>query len=127
MNSLRLAAIALALTAPLAGTACKGDCAGVGAPAIRVTVLDFDSHRQIAQGAILSLFFSGASTPIEVVTGQGNADPLTAGIDHTGRFDVLVEKPAYYPWTIVGVEVEGACTVETVSITARLRHLPQAP
>jgi hypothetical protein len=126
-SSFRLAATALALTAALAGMACGGDCAGVGAPAVRVTVLDLDTNGPIARDATLSLFFSNASTPIEVVTGQADTDLLAVGIDHTGRFDVLVEKPGYYPWTSTDVEVNAACTVETVSLTAYLRHLPPPP
>jgi hypothetical protein len=126
MNSLRLTTIALALVGSFAATACEGDCTGVGAPAVRVTVLDFSTQARIAQGATLSLFRSNGSIPIQVVTGQLDSDLLSAGIDETGRFDVLVEKLGYSPWRIADVEVSGACTVQTVSLTAQLRHLPPA-
>jgi hypothetical protein len=123
MNAGRLAVMGLVLAMPVDTTGC-GDCAGVGAPAVRVTVLDFDTNASIAPGATLSLFPSNASTPIAVVTGQQDAQFLTAGDDLTGRFDVLVEKPGYFPSTISNVEVEGACTTETVALTIHLRHLP---
>lgn len=89
MNWPRLATTALVLAAPFAATACEGDCAGVGAPAVRVTVLDFDTNAPIARDATLSLFPSDASTPISIVTGQEDTELLAAGIDLTGRFDLV--------------------------------------
>jgi hypothetical protein len=118
----RLAVLGLVLFMPSQLASC-GDCAGVGAPSVRVTVLDFDTNASIAPGATLSLFPSNASTPIAVVTGALDAQSLTAG-DSAGRFDVLVEKPGYFPSTISNVEVKGACTTETVELTIHLRHLP---
>ena len=124
---MRLAAIVMLLATPFAGTGCQGDCAGVGAFAVRVTVLDFDTNAQIAAGARLSLFPADASTPIAVVTGQTDTQPLEAGPDVTGLFDVVIEKPGYFPWTAMGVEVKGSCTTETVLLTAHLRRIPPAP
>ena len=124
VTPVRLATLAVVLAASLAESACEGDCAGVGAPAVRVAVLEFATNAAIAQGATLSLFRSNGLTPIQVVTGLQDSDLLAAGIDETGHFDVLVEKLGYSPWRIANVEVSGACTVKTVSLTAHLRRLP---
>jgi len=103
------------------GTGC-GDCAGVGAPAFRVQVLDAGTGAEIAQGATLYVFRINSSIVLDSISGHSDIDQLLAAWDQTGRFDLIVEKAGYFAWTLSDVEVVGDCTVETVSLIARLRR-----
>jgi hypothetical protein len=120
MKQIFLRAGAMAAVAGL--SACDGgDCAGVGRPAFEVTVLDARSDTPIAAGATVYLFRHPELARVDSVTGRYDAERIWT-YDATGRFDVLVEKPGYFPWTRENVRVEGECTTETVFLTVRLRR-----
>ena len=123
MTPLRTLALLLAVVGagPLG---CKGDCAGVGAPAVDVTVVDAETGTSIAAGATLYLFRTGQAVRADSVTGGPRSMTLLAGWDDEGQFDVVVERPGYFPWTANGVRVDGDCTTETAFLTARLRPRP---
>src|SRR5262245_16695402 len=94
-----------------AATSC-GDCAGVGSPAVDVTIRDAETGVGAASGATLYLFKQPASQPIEIVVGADSLH-VFAGFDESGTFDVVLEKPGYYPWTAEGIRVVEDCGTQT--------------
>lgn len=108
-------------TGALLSACASGDCAGVGRPAFEVTVLDALTDAPIAAGATVYLFRRPELARVDSVTARSDGERIWT-YDATGRFDVLVEKPGYYPWTRENVQVKGECTTETVFLTVRLRR-----
>jgi hypothetical protein len=105
-----------------ASTACNGDCAGVGRPAFSIDVIEDATGRPAAMGATLYVFRRPDYVLVDAVVG---VDPqnIVAAWDQEGRFDVLLEKAGFWPWTQnnVLVETHSSCTTKTVNLTARLR------
>lgn len=115
-------ALMLAILAAVPGlTASCGDCAGVGRPAVDVTVRDVQTGAGIGIGATLYLFKPPALQPVETFVGIDSLH-LIAGWDDSGIFDVVVEKAGYYPWTAERVSVEEHCSTETAFLQALLRR-----
>ena len=112
--------IVLLLAGPLA---CNGDCAGVGRPAFSIDVLDDVNGLPAAQGATVYVFRRPDMVLVDVVQGTENSQRIVAAWDQNGRFDVLLEKAGFWPWTQNNVLVEtySTCTTRTVNLTARLR------
>jgi len=102
---------------------CNGDCAGVGNPAFSITVLDDASGRAAATGATLYVFRRPDLSLVDSVASQDTLRILAAW-DQEGRFDVLLEKDGYWPWTEnnVLVETHESCSTKTVHLMARLRR-----
>jgi hypothetical protein len=58
----------------------------------------------------------------------GADDQRIETLDAKGRFDVVVEKSGYYPWTRQDLAVGGDCSTNTVALTASLlRRTAAAP
>jgi len=107
----------------LAGaTACEGDCAGVGRPAFSIDVVDAATGRAAATGATVYVFQRPDLSLVAAVASEDTVRILAAW-DQSGRFDVLLEKAGYWPWTRnnVLVETHSSCTTRTVHLIARLR------
>ena len=102
------------------GCSAGGDCAGVGRPSISVTVVNQTNESPAALGAKLYLFRNGSSALVEVATGTRDDLPIEAGQD-AGTFDLILEKSGFFPWTATGVHVTQKCSINTVSLKARLR------
>ena len=116
--------IALSLaTLPLLGGCDRfiTGCAGVGRPAFEVSVEDAQTQAPIAAGATVYVFRRPELARIDSVTGRADTERIETR-DTKGRFDVVVEKPGYFPWTRENINVGGDCTTETVALTARLRR-----
>ena len=113
-------AILLLVAGPMA---CNGDCAGVGSPAFSIDVLDDATGRAAATGSTVYVFRRPDLTLVDSVEAQDTLRILAAW-DQTGRFDVLLEKAGYWPWTQNNglVETYSTCTTKTVALTARLRR-----
>jgi len=116
-----LRALALAGTALLPG-AC-GDCAGVGRPAFEVTVLENSTGVPAASGATLFVFKRPDYRLVDSAMAQDSLR-IDAAWDEEGRFDLLLERPDYWPWTVnnVAVTTESNCSIKTVFLIARLRR-----
>ena len=115
----RTAGLAVAALAAAVLTACNGDCAGVGRPAFEVTVLDARTGASVADGATVYLFKLPELIRVDSATLQ-HAEGRIWTSDLQGRFNVVVERPGYYPWTTENRQVGGECSTETVFLTARL-------
>jgi hypothetical protein len=114
----RAAAFLAACGALSAG--CQGaDCAGVGRPAFEVTVVDARTGTAIADGAVVYVFRLPDLVRVDSVLGRSAAERIWTS-ERTGRFNVVVERLGYFPWTTENREVTSACSVKTVSLTARL-------
>ena len=108
-----------ACTAFTAG--CEGaDCAGVGNPAFSVAVVDARSNAPIADGAVVYVFRLPDLVRVDSVLGRSASEPIRTS-ERTGRFNVIVERPGYFPWTAENREVTSVCSVvSTVALSARL-------
>lgn len=95
------------------------DCAGVGRPAFEVTVLDARTGAPIADGAVIYVFELPSLRRVDSATTQAAQGRIWTE-DRQGRFNVVVERPGYYPWTAEDRRVGGECSTETVFLTARL-------
>lgn len=98
-----------------------GDCAGLGAPAVAVKIVDAQTQLPVASGATLYLLESGTGVRVDSVTSTTDIEEVRAGWDLRGTFDIVVEKAGYFPWTMNHVVVDGDCTVKTRFLTATLR------
>jgi hypothetical protein len=115
--------VAIAISVVVAMNAC-GDCAAVGWPAVSVGVVDYTTGAPAASGAVLYVFRHQQTEVLDSSIGKQDAEKLVAAWEQRGRFDVLVEKAGFFPWTATNVQVTGDCSVETVSLTARIRRRP---
>ena len=113
-------ALVLLLAGPIA---CNSDCAGVGNPAFSIDVLDDVNGLPAARGATVYVFRRPSMELVDAVEGGEHSQRIVAAWDESGRFDVLVEKDGFWPWTMnnVLVETHSTCTTKTVNLTARLR------
>jgi hypothetical protein len=96
------------------------DCAGVGSYNFAVTVVDSLSGLPAAEGATLLTYdvdFGGYR--VDSIVGQSNTDVLR-GADRKGLYTVVVRKEGYRDWVKSNVRVEGDCTTQTVSLTAKM-------
>ena len=119
MRHIRGVAATLAILI-VTGCEAAGDCAGVGRPSVSVTVLDQTNESRIASGAKLYVFRNASSALVASATGTRDDLPIETGND-TGTFDLVLEKSGFFPWTATGVHVTQKCSINTVSLTARLR------
>ena len=103
--------------------ACNSDCAGVGRPAFSIDVLDDVNGLPAARGSTVYVFRRPDMVQVDAVQGSENSQRILAAWDQSGRFDVLLEKAGFWPWTQnnVLVETHSTCTTKTVNLTARLR------
>jgi hypothetical protein len=69
-----------------------GDCAGVGRPAVSVSVRDQTNDSPAALGATLYLFRSETGSLIESVIGDRDDLPPEAAWGDSGVFDLVIEK-----------------------------------
>jgi hypothetical protein len=121
LDQFRRAAILAALTVVCLATTACGDCAGVGSPAVDVTVRDAETGTGAASGTVIYLFKQPSIQPVDSVVGTDSLH-LYAGWDQSGTFDVVLEKRGYYPWTIENVDVKEDCGTHTAFLIARLRR-----
>ena len=103
--------------------ACNGDCAGVGSPAFSIDVIEDATGLPAAAGATAYVFRRPELTLVDAVESE-DTQRILAAWEQSGRFDVLVEKTGYWPWTQNNVLVEtySTCTTKTVNLIARLRR-----
>jgi hypothetical protein len=97
------------------------DCAGVGLPAVSVTVLDGVTGLGAAAGATLILSSHACS---DTVTGRTDTQVLSGCTDYEGNYVVTVRKPGYRDWIQSVVQVRDTCSLETKRFTARLERSP---
>ncbi len=96
-------------------------CAGVGLPAVAVTIFDAQTGARAAAGASLILR-SPACT--DTVVGVADDQVLAGCDDREGTYTVTVSKPGYRDWTQSTVEVRDTCSLETRRFDVRLEPLP---
>ena len=96
-----------------------GDCAGIGRPAFEVSVVDARTGASIADSAVVYVFEHPELTRVDSATRQYFPGRIWT-LDRGGTFNVVVERPGYYPWTTQNRKVKSACTTETVFLVARL-------
>ena len=102
-------------------SACEGaDCAGVGRAAFEITVLDARSSASLTDSVVVYVFQLPELVRVDSATRQIEPGRYPAAFDHSGRFNVIVERPGYFPWTTENRQVIEKCSVETVFLTARL-------
>jgi hypothetical protein len=120
----RLRAAGLLASCGALALGCEGaDCAGIGRPAFEVGVVDARSGAPIADSAVVYVFRLPDLVRVDSVLGRSASERIWTS-ERTGRFNVVVERLGYFPWTTENREVTSACSVRTVSLTARL--LPRA-
>ena len=99
--------------------ACRdGVCAGVGLPAIAVTVLDGTTGLHAAAGATPILQSASCA---DSTVGTADAQELSGCVDYAGTYTVIVRKVGFQDWVQTDVEVRATCSVETQHLTARLK------
>lgn len=120
--SLATRRIGMVIVTLIGATACGGDCAGVASPAFSIDVVDAVTGRAAATGATVYVFRRPDLSLVDAVASEDTLRILAAW-DQSGRFDVLLEKAGYWPWTQnnVLVETHASCTTRTVHLIARLR------
>lgn len=113
---------ALAAGLPLLVSCKDMVCAGVGAPDVRVTVIDSLSGAPAAAGATLLTYdLDNGGVRVDSVTGQTGARTLEGAIDRTGRFTVVVRQTGYRDWSKSEVVVRDGCpAITTAILTARM-------
>src|SRR5689334_19673389 len=92
-------------------------CAGVGRPAVAVTVLDSVTGLHAANGATLILQCAAC---FDSAVGATDEQVLAGCVDYAGDYTVIVRKAGYRDWVRAGVHVRSTCSVETENLTARL-------
>jgi len=96
-----------------------GDCAGVGAPSFEITVRDSRTGHPLTDSVTIAVLRVSDQVPL-----RGYPDVVGTGRflfeEKRGTFDVIVERPGYYPWVSNARRVKGDCTIETVHITASM-------
>jgi len=112
-------AVVVAFTS-LAAACDGGDCAGVGRPAFEVTVLDARTGAPITDSVVVYVFQLPDLARVDSATRQSAPGRIPAADERSGRFNVVVERPGYFPWTAENRQVIEKCSVETVFLTARL-------
>jgi hypothetical protein len=117
----RLTLFAIAVMVAACGDFLSRVCAGVGLPAVAVTVFDAQSGARAAAGASLILHSAGCTDSVAGVT---NDQVLVGCWDHEGTYDVTVRKAGYRDWVQTGVRVRDTCSLDTRRFDARLERLP---
>lgn len=122
MNHVRPAlALVLCLIAILVVSCADSICAGVGLPAVAVTIFDAQTGARAAAGASLIL---RSPACIDTVVGVADDQVLAGCTDYEGTYTVTVRKPGYRDWTQSTVEVRDTCSLETRRFDVRLERLP---
>ena len=99
-------------------TAC-GDCAGVGRPAFEINVVDARDGRALTDSLVIYVFQHPELALVDTVSAVSLPGKYWT-LDRTGTFDVIVERPGYFPWSANNQVVKGECSTETRYLTARL-------
>lgn len=116
---LALVSFAVAVLLISCGKFLTGDCAGVGLPAVAVTILDASTGLHAAAGATLILQSTACS---DSAVGTADDQVLSGCVDYEGVYTVTVRKAGYRDWIQTGVRVRETCSVETQRLTVRLEH-----
>ncbi len=117
----RLGFFAVGVTIAACGRDLVVVCAGVGLPAVAVTVLDGQTGAGVAAGASLVLHSAACADSIVGVTDN---QVLAGCVDYAGTYDVTVRKPGFRTWTQSNVVVRDTCSLETRRFIVRLDRLP---
>lgn len=101
-----------------------GDCAPVGRPAFSITVLDHETGAAAASEATVYVFRRPDFTLVDAALALDTLRILAAWGGQEGRFDVLLEKSGYWPWSAQNISVgsDASCSTVTVNLTARIRR-----
>lgn len=113
-------AATLAAEIALGTSGCHGDCAGVGRPAFGVTVRDARTGAVLTDSVHIYVIRQPELLTVDSTAQQISPGHYWAAEDLTGRFNVVVERAGYYPWTVENQVVSGTCTVQTIELTAEL-------
>jgi hypothetical protein len=99
-----------------------GDCAGLSQPAVDLTIRDAITGAAIARGSTVYLFKRPLLSPVDSAFGQDSLH-ISAGDGRDGQFEIIVERPGYFPWSNPNVVVgtDGSCSTETVFLEVRMR------
>ena len=96
-------------------------CAGLGLPAVAVTVFDGQTGTRAAAGASLVL---RSATCTDSIVGVTDDQVLTGCVDDAGTYEVTVRKPGFRTWTQSNVLVRDTCSLETRRFDVSLERLP---
>ena len=100
-------------------------CAGVGRPAVDVTVLDsLTGARRERDASVLVYALDRGGVRVDSVRGVRDSVPISAAVDEAGLMRVVVQRPGYVTWTRASILVHQqppACTTITESLLAKLQ------